>query len=225
MSIFTRCLNISRTFAGVFLDRVKARKEARPDDDSGELDAIEKLLGLLLLLNVFHFFSIIGLWALDRRRKRQAAEIARRARLSRMGGGADEVDDDEFDPDPPPSPKVRRKDSMHVKEQSESHLMLCREGSTSSSNESPIVPPVPDGEFPQEEEQPLLDEASPVYTAAADVPEPGEAQTRAEHLRGEVLGVLCICLIIFAWVFFITTAILRLGAKKDRDSPNRAIRP
>ncbi|KAL5534224.1 hypothetical protein ACEPAG_686 [Sanghuangporus baumii] len=216
-------ITIFQTFAGVFLDRVKTRKEVRLDDDGEELDAIEKLLGLFLFLNVCHFFSIIGLWALDRRRKRQAAEIARRALSARIERNGDDADDDEFDPDPSPSPKVRRKDTLHVKEQSsESHVMLCREGSSSTSGGSPVMPfasgNLPDTVLSQEEEWPLLDEESPVYAAEMEIPEPGEAQTKAEHLRGEVFGAISICLIIFAWAFFIATAILRLGAKKDRES-------
>ena len=74
-----------------------------------------------------------------------------------------------------------------------------------------------EGEEGEEEHQPLLNERpsmgrrNQVESTAV-----GEAQTKSEHVRGEVFGILSICLIAFAWLFFIGTAFLRLRAKKDR---------
>ncbi|EJD03945.1 MFS general substrate transporter [Fomitiporia mediterranea MF3/22] len=212
---------IFQTFAGLFLDKLKKGSEAQ--DKASELDAIQKLLGLFLLLNVFHFFSIIGLWALDRRRKRQAAEVERRARLARLEGSGAEGDDDEdqLEESIRSSPKSRRKLSLHAKEHtSESHSLQRREASASSeSTITPLASGSAAERAAEEEAQPLLnDEPLAYHTNVVETPATGEAQTRSEHLRGEVFGVIGILLIAFAWVFFIGTAFLRLRAKKDRES-------
>ena len=107
-----------------------------------------------------HFFSILGLWALDRRRKRQAAEIARRARISRLEGSVDDEEEVVFDAEAPSL--SRRGGSLHAKEESGESLMLrSREGSSSTlaSSGSAIAPPsgepqVDDGVARDVEEEP-----------------------------------------------------------------------
>ena len=203
------------------MDRIKNQKEARLDDEQDELGAIQKLINIFLLLNVCHFVSIIGLWTLDRRQKRQTAELERRARLASVDNrSVEDEEEEDFDPEVPSSPKSRRNDSLRRKERlSESHSLQRREAS--SSSESPILP-LASGHLPEtlpeEEAQPLLNDEPLPYHAQIDAPAAGEALTRAERLRGEIFGVAGICLIAFAWIFFIGTAFLRLRAKKDRES-------
>ena len=86
-----------------------------------------------------------------------------------------------------------------------------------SSSEMDLPPDFTPGEI--EEEEPLLVDDEPVpWHAVVEEPTVGEAQSRSEHVRGEVFGVISICLIAFAWIFFIITAFLRLRAKSDRDT-------
>ena len=74
-----------------------------------------------------------------------------------------------------------------------------------------------EGEGGEEEHQPLLNDRPPVgRRPQVESTVVGEAQTKSEHIRGEVFGILSIWLIAFAWLFFIGTAFLRLRAKKDR---------
>lgn len=130
------------------------------------------------------------------------------------------VDEEEaFDSDATSSPKSHHRGSMRRKEHvSESHSLQRREAS--SSSEIAVLPLASGSSLEgtaEEEEQPLLNDEPLPYHAHVETPAPGEAQTKAEHLRGEVFGVAGICLIAFAWLFFIGTAFVRLRAKEDRE--------
>lgn len=217
---------IFQTFAGLLLDGTKSRaSEKALDDDDNEKSAITKLLRVFFFLNICHLLSIIGLWTLDKRRKRQAAEAARQALLASV---AEEEDFESEEVER--SPKVHHRSVSFAKEPlPEAHGLQRREPSFSMSDQEgptgrpPLVagPPIEDiagsstdSEEVVEEERPLLrDEPLPIVV---QTPVIGEAQSRAERIRGEICGVMGIALIAFAWVFFIGTAFLRLRAKKDR---------
>ena len=113
---------------------------------------------------------------------------------------------------------------------SESHSLRAR--SSVSSPVNPFGAPLPrviptetalideEDEERESEEQPLLEEADaerglPAVASSQDLERPvaGEAQTRAEHVRGMMFGVACICVIAFAWIFFITTAFFKLRGR------------
>jgi len=134
------------------------------------------------------------------------------------------------------SPKMHRRSVSFAKETlPEAHGLQRRdssfsisdyEGSSGERRPSATGPPIEEGadaeletpvdpDVASEEERPLLssDESLP---AVVQPPVTGEAQSKAEHVRGEIFGVLGIALIAFAWIFFIGTAFLRLRAKKDR---------
>ncbi|KAI5124682.1 hypothetical protein M0805_004290 [Coniferiporia weirii] len=209
---------IFQTFAGLFLDKVKTK--AQNEGSLSELSAIQRLLGLFLFLNVCQFFAILGLWILDRKRKQQAAEAARRVRRSADDEVEDVLFDDdvEVDVDTEGSPRTNRRSLSTGREHDPVALSLQRRD-TSSSSGSPVVPLAGGSIAPdlaEDEEQPLLDDEPIVWHQQTEEPVAGEARTKSEHLRGEVFGILSICLIGFAWVFFIGTAFLRLRAKKDR---------
>lgn len=100
--------------------------------------------------------------------------------------------------------------------------MQRRQDSSSSSDSGPAGL-AQDGDLAEEE--PLLlddDDLVPWHTHVEE-PVTGEAQSKSEHIRGEVFGVISICLIAFAWIFFITTAFLRLRAKSDREVPGSQV--
>lgn len=175
--------------------------------------------------------SIFGLWTLDKRRKRQAAEAARQAMLASVA----EEDDFETE-DVEGSPKIHRRSVSFAKETlPEIHGLQQRDSSFSISDyegasggrrssaagppieedaDAEVVTPV-DPDEAGEEERPLLLHDEPL-PAIVQPPVTGEAQSKAERVRGEIFGVLGIALIAFAWIFFIGTAFLRLRAKKDR---------
>lgn len=207
----------------MFLDKTKQQdiQAAALEDTLGELNAIQKLLNLFIFLNICQFLSILGLWALDRSRKRQLMTDDLQARL-RSEADIEEI----FDAEPEERPKsLLRSPTSHTRRFSESHSLQRRETSLSdTSNErrsidQPLEEPEDLSEDPGEESQPLLDDDEPSTAwqshAAADLTA-GEARTKAEHLRGEFCGAASIFLILFAWVFFIITALLRLRSKDDR---------
>ncbi|KAH8120340.1 MFS general substrate transporter [Phellopilus nigrolimitatus] len=208
---------IFQTFAGLFLDRVKtenAQATATSETSSSQLGAIQRLLGLFLFLNICQFFAIVGLWALDRRRKRQASAVARSLRLDTT----DEEDEIVFDAESDRQPKPSRRNPSLAKENSSRSLSL-QHRETSSPNGSPVMPLAGGSrvvDVPEGEEQPLLTEEPQAWQAQAEASVSGEAQTKGELLRGEIFGVISVCLIAFAWLFFIGTAFLKLRAKKDR---------
>jgi len=142
----------------------------------------------------------------------------------------DDEDIEDVDPTGVESPKTHRPIPSLAKEHvSESHSLQRRDSISSESatvsrvdvareslhdrSHSSLLTGV------EEEEQPLLDGDSLDSEQGEQPIEPvvGEALTRAEHVRGEVFGVLGICLIAFAWVLFLWTALLRLRSKEERE--------
>lgn len=134
------------------------------------------------------------------------------------------------------SPKIHRRSVSFAKETlPEIHGLQRRDSSFSISDyegtsggrwSSAAGPPIvedadaevvtpEDADVTDEEERPLLLNNEP-QPAVVQPPVTGEAQSKAERVRGEIFGVLGIALIAFAWIFFIGTAFLRLRAKKDR---------
>lgn len=217
---------IFQTFAGLFLDNTKPNPtRAEPVDvpSKAHPDTIQQLLNLLLFLNGCQLVAILFLCALDRRRKRQAAEAALRMQRSPELS----VEDDMDTVDPTASPKgVRRKLSFAKERPLESHS-LQRRATSLSDGSLPVVPDESEASLqymadgPGEEEQPLLREEitnSQLPPEDTEPPMAGEARTKWEMLRGEVFGCLSIGLICFAWIFFIGTAYLKLRSKEDRGS-------
>lgn len=220
---------IFQTFAGLLLDRVKKTAQAR--DILSERAAISRLLTVFLFLNVCQFISILGLWKLNKKRKRQAAEIVRRAQYQPV---IEEDEDLEAECHDRSSREVQRNSfivSSHKNEHTrqESVSLQRRQDSTSlseslSSNFDALSRETGIGTGAgaegEEEEEPLLEDGDEVVPWHTNVEEltAGEAQTQSEHIRGEVFGVISICLIAFAWMFFIITAFLRLRAKGDRET-------
>ena len=217
-----------RTFAGLLLDRFKD-KDSTPGASTGQKRAIQQLLNVFLFLNICHFLSILGLWYLDRRRKSQLAEIENKLREQGL--------EDECTTEPEIEPELLRGHmaghGSRKERASESHSLRARDSvNVSPANPFMIGLPKASSSEPRvdedegeeaEEEQPLLHEpdsarSSRLLEAQAELDRPvaGEAQTNAEHVRGEIFSVMSICVIAFAWIFFITTAFLRLRAKKDR---------
>lgn len=204
--------------------RKNGDRPSTSDASPTELDAIQRLLGLFLFLNVCQLLGIIGLWYLDRRRKRQAALLAHRVSVSNL---ADE-DSEDVDPTGVESPKDRRRRSLLAKERvSESHSLQRRDSISEYATVSRIDEAMSESllgrsssrllDSEEEEERPLLDDEPLEGHGGSDEPVAGEALTKAEHVRGEAFGVMGICLIAFAWVFFLWTAFLRLRSKRDRD--------
>jgi len=218
---------IFQTFAGLFLDNSKplvARAEGAAELPSkSHPDAIQQLLNLLLLLNGCQLVAILFLCALDRRRKHQAAEaVSRMQRSPEMDG------EEEFDiVEPALSPKSIRRKLSFAKEQTLESLSLQRRASSVSEtslpaiSDEPLQPSRPLVDGGREEEQPLLDdEITTIRPPLSDLEGPmaGEAKSKWEKLRGEICGGVSICLICFAWIFFIGTAYLKLRSKDDRGS-------
>lgn len=212
---------IFQTFAGLFLDKVKNNDaEVRLEDGPTSKAAVQQLLNLFLFLNVCQFASIVFLWILDRRRKQQA-EIAAAANAA-----TDESADDDFNIiEEEEQPKRHSRRLSLSKQESvsvpESHCLERRDSNLSSH--SPVVPFLeasasasPYDHHEPEEERPLLGDDILPWHGDKEEPIAGEARTKSEVLRGEICGVLCICLICFAWVFFISTAFFRLRSKEDR---------
>lgn len=199
---------IFQTFAGLFLDR--AKKNVQAGNTLSELGAIQRLLGVFLFLNICQFGSILGLWKLDKKRKQQAAELARRAQYQPVN----DIEED-LEAECRSSPRAQRNSLLspkeHVRQESVS-LQRRQESSGTIDPPSGFTP----GEI-EEEEEPLLVDNEPVpWHVTVEEPIAGEAQSRKEHVRGEAFGVISICLIAFAWIFFIITAFLRLRAKSER---------
>lgn len=213
---------IFQTFAGIYLDKNSPSKSG----DGLPKGPLDNLLRSFVFLNVLQLIGICGLWGLDCRRKRQAQQIALITARSNTDP-PDEVvmaDSDIDDEQSPNSPKSNRLSFTKVKRIAESHSLQRRDsvlelmtgvgsssrvGETNETNES------------EEEERPLLgEEMNPIIrpklqSKEAEV-EIGVARSRGEVLRGEIFGILGICAIIFAWAFFILTALHRLRSKEDR---------
>ena len=193
----------------------KSGAETKAGEDTTSKFAVQELLNLFLFLNFCQFVAIIFLWFLDRRRKRQAALIA-------IDSPPLPPDEDEFNViEEEEQPKRHSRTLSFGKQErlSESHCLDRRDCTISSqSSRSPLLEAGGSAipfENP-EEERPLLSDENLPWHAEPEEPVAGEARTKSEVFRGEVCGVLCICLICFAWVFFISTAFLRLRSKEDR---------
>lgn len=215
----------SRTFAGLLLDRYKKDNQTPGETSPGQLRAIQQLLNVFFLISICYFLSLIGLWSLDRRRKAQYAAIQHKLREH---GLEDEVDcEPEIEPEllnGHGSSRISRKERA-----SESHSLRAPSSMSSPVNQfrPPLPPMTPsetvvvdeEDEGRESEGDPLLQDdaerSSTAVEALAELEQPiaGEAQSRAEHVRGTIFGVCCIFVIAFAWIFFITTAFLKLRAR------------
>jgi len=161
----------------------------------------------------------------------QRSQYRRIASADDEGMGVVEEPEEEFDPEAEESPKTRNRLSFvaagtkvqHCRQ--ESHSLQRR---ASSASELGLARPVFSAADPttqgvlsegdgDEEEQPLLASDEPiVWHTHVEEPAAGESQSKAEHIRGEVFGGLGLCAILFAWVLFIGTAVVRLRSKDDR---------
>lgn len=184
---------------------------------------------MFLFLNIGQFLGIVFLWFLDRKRKRQAAAAARLAIVAAQSPSEEIL----FEAEAPESPRhERRRTSLSItaKERArEAHSLHRRESLASEHSTVSRIDEAMGGslvgashiaeEDEEEEERPLLDDES-LSSRIPNAHEPvaGEALTTAEHVRGEVFGVIGMCMIAFAWVFFLWTAFLRLRSKEDRQS-------
>ena len=209
---------IFQTFAGLYLDKHSPQQGSSP---TGPNKATDKLLQLFLCLNILQFVGIVGLWTLDRRRKRQARYTALIAH-STDPSSDDQLDDDEETPKTSRSNRLSLSGSRRISESHSlhrwEHAFETLPGVSGAAHDSDTIPGTAEG---LEEERPLLREEAQHGTSASlpskeEEPEFGVAQSRGEILRGEIFSVLGICAILFAWVFFIVTALHRLRSRGDR---------
>ncbi|KIM85235.1 hypothetical protein PILCRDRAFT_817238 [Piloderma croceum F 1598] len=193
---------IMQTLAGLALDTERQPSPGKnvPDVPSrGGLAAIQYLLNVFVLLNVFQFLVLMTLAHLDRRRKAAVATVAD------IYGSSGELITDDYNVDSPNNPEDA---------EGSIHLSLSARGGPVRPAASP------------EESHPLLVSDAERSLFATDAAEPnlsppippGDPPKTKQVKRGELFAGLSAALVVFAWVLFLVTAWLRLRSKAEREA-------
>ncbi|TDL28447.1 MFS general substrate transporter [Rickenella mellea] len=200
---------IFQTLAGILLDTHQSGETA---PDHAKQAGYQPLLVAFGMLNLVQLFGIMGLWSLDRSRKRQVARLH---------------DDDEYD-----EPNTGgRPGHGHTPAISESHSLQCRDSmvfpeTPSFTPRSGEQPDPPDTTM-EEEALPLLSSNDSDLSAIATPSQDGDldvldefqsglARSTTEVQRGHIFAALSLVLITSAWMLFIGTALLKLRSSSDR---------
>lgn len=187
---------IFQTMAGWILDtKHQSSPTNQAPGNSSRKQSVQSLLNIFVFVNVLELIGVLGLSWLDKRQKMFDRRMNRRPLSTDVSSGHEGDSDD-----PQHAADHRSRDQWA---------------------DSPPLGTTPDAP----EEVPLISSSTPGQERQwSDAPaertpwqllqDADASQKRAR--RGKICAVLCCVLIVCAWVFFLTTAALRLRSQEDR---------